>query len=141
VGDVGDLIQIPTDRTQGTGGVPELGELAVGEGRHPPQVSAHQHRHVGRRRQSTAGSALTKERVIAAPQPDINASGWADRFDGKHPSIARRRRTHEADNQTLEHRRFGQSLPYSNRLKPQLELRIDSTLDAGTCGHVEHRLT
>ncbi len=29
----------------------------------------------------------------------------------------------------------------SNRLQLQLELRIDSTLDAGTCGHVEHHLT
>jgi hypothetical protein len=29
----------------------------------------------------------------------------------------------------------------SDRLTPQLDLRIDSTLDAGACGHVEHRLT
>ena len=57
------------------------------------------------------------------------------------PGIARRRHTNHADDQTLEHRRFGQSSLYSNRLQPQLELRIDPTLDAGTCGHVEHRLT
>ena len=90
---------------------------------------------------STAGSAFAKLCVIAAPQPDINTSAWADRFASKHPGIARRRHSNRGDDQTLEHRRFGHSLPYSNRLQPQLELRIDSTLDAGTCRHVEHRLT
>jgi hypothetical protein len=33
VGDAGDLIQIPTHRAQSTDGVPQLGELAIGEGR------------------------------------------------------------------------------------------------------------
>ena len=60
VGDAGDLIQIPTNRAQRTDGVPELGELAIGERRDISQVSAHQHRDVGRRRQSTAGSAFAK---------------------------------------------------------------------------------
>jgi hypothetical protein len=60
VGDAGDLIQIPTHRAQRAGGVPELGELAIGEGRYSAQVSANQHRDLGCRRQSTAGSACAK---------------------------------------------------------------------------------
>ena len=141
MGDTGDLIEIPTHRAERPGGVPQLGELTVGEGRHSAQVSANQHRDVGRRRQSSAGGAFAKECVIAGPQPHTDTSASADRFDSKHPGIARRHHTNRADDQTLEHRRFGQSALYSNRLQPQLELWIDSTLDAGTCGHVEHRLT
>jgi hypothetical protein len=79
--------------------------------------------------------------VIAAPQPDIDTSAWADRLDGKHPGIVRRRHSNRRDDQTLEHRRFGQPSLNSDRLQPQLDLRIDSTLDAGACGHVEYRLT
>jgi hypothetical protein len=60
VGDAGDLIQIPTHRAQRTDGVPELCELAVGEGRDVSQVSAHQHRDVRGGRQSPAGSAFAK---------------------------------------------------------------------------------
>ena len=66
---------------------------------------------------------------------------WADRFDSKDTGIVRRRHTNRADDQTLEYCRFGQSSLYRKRLQAQLELRIDSTLDAGTCGHAEHRLT
>jgi hypothetical protein len=79
--------------------------------------------------------------VIVAPQPDIDTSAWADRFDRKHLGIVRRPHSNRRDDQTLEHRRFGQSSLYSDRLQPCLDLRIDSTLDARTCGHVEHRLT
>jgi hypothetical protein len=57
--------------------------------------------------QSTAGSALTEEGEIAAPQPDIDTSAWADRIDSKHRGIARRRHTNGSDDQTFEHRRFG----------------------------------
>ncbi len=60
VGDTGDLIQIPSDRAQRAGGVPELGELPIGKRWRSAQVSANQHRDVGRRRQSTTGSACTK---------------------------------------------------------------------------------
>lgn len=68
-------------------------------------------------------------------------SAWTDRFDGGHPGITHRRHSNRANDQTLEHRRFGQSSLSGKRLESQFELRIDSTLDAGTCGHVEHRLT
>jgi hypothetical protein len=79
--------------------------------------------------------------VIAGTQPDIDTGAWADRFDSKDTGIVRRRHTNRADDQTLEYCRFGQSSLYRKRLQAQLELRIDSTLDAGTCGHAEYRLT
>jgi hypothetical protein len=48
VGDAGDLIQIPTYRAQRAGGVPQLGELTIGERWRSAQVRANQHRDVGR---------------------------------------------------------------------------------------------
>src|ERR1700693_90734 len=39
VGDTGDLIQIPSDRAQRAGGVPELGELPIGKRWRSAQVS------------------------------------------------------------------------------------------------------
>ena len=79
--------------------------------------------------------------MIAAPQPDIDTSAWADRIDSKQRDIARRRHTNGGDDQTFEHRRFSQSSLYSDCPQSQLELRVDPTLDARTCGHVDHRLT
>ena len=60
VSDAGNLIQIPSDRAQRAGGMPQPGELAIGERRSPAQVRANQHRDVGRRRQSAAGGAFAK---------------------------------------------------------------------------------
>ena len=119
--------------------MPELGELAIRERRDVSQVERAQasRLNIGRRRQSTAGSTFAKLCVIAAPQPDTNTSAWTDRFDGEHPGITHRRHSNRANDQTLEHRRFGQSSLSGKRLESQFELRIDSTLDAGTCGHVE----
>jgi hypothetical protein len=79
-----------------------------------------------------------RDRCTAA---DIDTSTSANRFKRKHAGIACRHHTNRGDDQTLEYRRFGQPSLYSDRLQPQLNLRIDSTLDAGACGHVEHRLT
>jgi hypothetical protein len=104
-------------------------------------VIPNQHRDVGRRRQSAALGAFAKERVITWPQPDIDASARPDGLDGKQLRLGRGNHADRADNQALEQCGLGQSPLYRNRPQARLELRIDATLDAGTCGHVEHRLT